>query len=83
MEFINLKLNKMKAKYKVELHFSGELTNTQKDKIVERILNSLIHESMISGLVTDDAEEFTTAIIVTRENTNTSLGRDLISGELI
>lgn len=73
----------MTAKYKVELQFSGELTNAQKDEIVERILNTLIHESKTNGIVPDDAEEFTTAIIVSREDSEAFLGRDLISGELI
>jgi hypothetical protein len=73
----------MEAKYNVELHFSGKLTNTQKDEIVERILNTLLHESNTNGIVPDDAEEFTTAIIVSREDSEAFLGRDIMSGELI
>ena len=73
----------MTAKYKVELQFSGELTNAQKDEIVERILNTLVHESNTNGIVPDDAEEFTTAIIVSREDSEAFLGRDIMSSELI
>jgi hypothetical protein len=73
----------MDATYSVKLNFSGKLTDKQKDEIVERILNSLIHDSKIVGIVPDDAKEFTTAIIVSREETKVSLGRDLMSGKLI
>ena len=73
----------MEEKYTVNLHFSGKLNGRQKDEIVERILNALIHESKTNGIVPDDAEEFTTAIIVSREDSEAFLGRDLITGELI
>lgn len=69
----------MKAKYSVEFNFSGKLTDNQKDEIVERVLNALVHEANTAGIVPDDAEEYTTAIIVSREENNISLGKDLIN----
>ena len=53
-----------KQTLKVELEFSGDLTQAQHDQIVQNVLDSLKHTVDTVGLVPDDAEEITDRIIV-------------------
>lgn len=73
----------MEANYHVELHFSGVLTNEQKDQICGRILDILVTETNTGSIVPDDAEEFTTYICVRREENSISLAKDIMSDEYL
>lgn len=56
----------MKATYKIEIEFSGEVSEKGKEQIVDNILNALVSEANSVGLVPEDEEEFTTKLKVTR-----------------
>lgn len=71
------------ATYQVRITFDGELTERQKDDIVENILNSLLHTVNTAGLVPDDSGATTDTIVVSRMGSGASLGRDVNTGELI
>jgi len=73
----------MEATYQVKLTFSSNLTERQKDDIVETLLNTLIHQANTGGIVPDDAEGWTETISVSREDSGAFLGRNLMTGELI
>lgn len=56
----------MEAEYNIKLTFSGKLTDEQKEQISKTILDTLVYQVNTGGLVPDDAEEFTTSIMVER-----------------
>lgn len=73
----------MKETFKVELTFSGRLTEKQKDKVLSNILDTLVHQVNTAGIVPDSCDSHTETIRVTRSGSNWSQGKNLITGDSI
>lgn len=56
----------MKATYTIDLKFSSELSDKEKNQIASNILEALVHEIGTRGIVPDTAEAYTTEVSVKR-----------------
>lgn len=62
------KIKTSNATFEIDLSFSGEISESHKDAITDRILNILLDATNNYGIVPDDCKEYTKSISVARKD---------------